>query len=125
VAGTDLDFRFGAPIGAARLDTAYDDLERDDDGLARVRLTPGWRGARGAGGGAGVEGLELWMDPGFTHVMVYSGDTLAEPARRRQGLAVEPMTCAPNMLRSGDGLRVIEEGQTFEAAWGLRAFRFE
>jgi aldose 1-epimerase len=61
------------------------------------------------------------MDRAFTHLMIYSGDTLAEVDRRRRGLAVEPMTCAPDMLRNGDGRLVLEEGEIFEARWGLAA----
>jgi hypothetical protein len=33
------------------------------------------------------------------------------------------MTCAPDMLRSGDGRLILEPGQTFAAAWGLQTFR--
>lgn len=36
--GGAYDFRSPRPIGKARLDTALTDLERDDDGRARVRL---------------------------------------------------------------------------------------
>jgi aldose 1-epimerase len=58
------------------------------------------------------------MDPSFAFVMVFSGDTL-EPARRRRGLAIEPMTCAPDAYRSGLGLQVLEPGQQSTAAWGV------
>jgi aldose 1-epimerase len=34
-------------------------------------------------------------------------------------LAIEPMTCAPDAFNSGDGLRVLQPGQTFSAAWGI------
>jgi aldose 1-epimerase len=53
--------------------------------------------------------------------MVFSGDTLDEAARRRRALAVEPMTCAPDMLRNGFGRIVLDEGETFEASWGVAA----
>jgi aldose 1-epimerase len=35
------------------------------------------------------------MDEAYAFVRVFTGDTLA-PGRRRRGLAVEPMTCAPD-----------------------------
>ena len=110
VVGSAVDFRQGRRIGAAQLDVAYTDLDRDADGRAVVELAPGDGSGRST---------RLWMDGACTHLMVYSGDTLSEPDRRRRGLAVEPMTCAPDMLRSGDGRRVLEEGASFEAAWGL------
>jgi hypothetical protein len=31
------------------------------------------------------------------------------------------MTCAPDMLRNGFGQVLLEEGETFEAVWGLVA----
>ena len=36
--GSEYDFRRPRPIGTAKLDTAFTDLERDDDGRARVHL---------------------------------------------------------------------------------------
>ncbi len=38
VDGTEFDFRAGRTIGSTRLDNAFTDLRRDEDGLARVRL---------------------------------------------------------------------------------------
>jgi aldose 1-epimerase len=49
--------------------------------------------------------------------MVFTGDDLPDVARR--GLAVEPMTCAPNAFRSGDGLIVLEPGETHLGSWGI------
>jgi aldose 1-epimerase len=115
VAGTDLDFTSspGRRIGAAHLDVAFTDLERDGDGRARVVLE----------GPAGPP-VGLWVDRHYTHLMVYTGDTLSDPARRRQGLAVEPMTGAPDLLNNHDGLRTLDPGATFEATWGLDPFRY-
>jgi aldose 1-epimerase len=108
VAGTDLDFTAPREIEALVLDTGYTDLERDPDGLARVRLADRDDG----------DGLALWMDHSFSHVMIFTGDTLA-PQRRRRGLAVEPMTCAPNALQSGDGLLTLAPGDRFRGGWGI------
>ena len=110
VAGSALDFSAGRPIGPARLDNAFTDLARDSGGWAVVKFSAGsepWHTTR------------LWMDNAYTHVMMFSGDTLADASRRRHGLAVEPMTCAPDMLHNGFGRIVLEEGDTFEASWGL------
>jgi aldose 1-epimerase len=38
----------------------------------------------------------VWMDSTLSFAMVYTGDTLADSARRRHGIAIEPMTCAPD-----------------------------
>lgn len=109
VDGTPHDFRTGRRIGEARLDTPFTNLIRDGDGRATVELREADSGRTSS----------LWVDRHYTHLMIYSGDTLTDPARRRRGLAVEPMTCAPNMLRSGDGRVVLECDQTFEAWWGI------
>ena len=108
VAGSEWDFREFRRIGALRLDTCYTDLERGEDGLARIDLRAGESGCA----------LTLWMDAHYPYVMVFSGDTLA-PARRRTGLAVEPMTCPANAFRTGVGLRVLEPGHSCMSEWGL------
>ena len=38
VEATEYDFRRSRPIGPTRLDHCFTDLERDEDGLARVEL---------------------------------------------------------------------------------------
>lgn len=101
------DFRGGRAIGAAVIDDCYSDLARDADGLARVRLeSPTGRA------------VVMWLDALWSHVMVFTGDTLA-PERRRRGLAVEPMTCAPDAFNTGEGLRVLGPGESVAGRWGI------
>jgi aldose 1-epimerase len=107
VAGTPFDFRQPRRIGDSVLDVAYGDLERDAEGIARATLA--------APDGRSVE---VWVDASHPYLMVFTGDTLA-PERRRRGVAIEPMTCAPNAFQSGDGLRTLEPGEAFTAAWGI------
>ena len=109
VGDVGLDFRTGRQVGPIRLDTAFTDLDRQVDGRAVVEMV--------SPDGTKVK---LWMSKEFTHLMLYTGDTIAEESRRRRSLAVEPMTAAPDMLRSGDGRQVLEPGGTFEAAWGIK-----
>jgi aldose 1-epimerase len=118
VEGTEVDFRRGRAIGEAVLDVAFTSLERGEDGRAVVELTPTDRGRAGAG----EYGVRMWVERAYTHLMIFSGDTLGDAPRRRRGLAVEPMTCAPDMLRSGDGRLILEPGESFQAAWGLETF---
>ena len=82
-------------------------LARDADGRARVRLA-----------GPSAPATTLWMDGLFAYVMVFSGDTLA-PERRRRGLAIEPMTCAPDAFNSGEGLIVLAPGESVSGRWGI------
>ena len=117
VAGTDLDFTAGRRVGDARLDTCFTDLTRDGSGRAVVTLTGG------AGGGAtetrATETTALWVDGSFGYLMLFTGDTLADADRRRRGLAVEPMTAPPDMLRSGEGRVVLAPGERLEGTWGV------
>ncbi len=111
VDATDLDFRAGRRIGSARLDVAFTDLARGADGRARVVLE-----------GPSGDPVVLWLDEQYTHLMVFTGDTLDDEARRRRGLALEPMTAAPDAFNNHDGLRILNPGETFEAAWGINPF---
>ena len=62
--------------------------------------------------------ITLWADRTFTHLMVFTGDTLAPDARRR-GVAIEPMSCPPNALATGEGLVWLEPGASHVAQWGI------
>jgi len=106
VAGSSLDFREGRPIGAARLDTPFTGLQRDDDGLARVWLS-----------GAG-RAVCVWMDEAYRWAQVFTGDTVPAP-RTRAAIAIEPMSCPPNAFVSGADLVGLEPGETWRGRWGI------
>ena len=105
VEGTDLDFRTARAIGATKLDHAFTDLERGSEGRTTVEL----RAADGR--------TLLWADEAYPYLMVFTGDMLPDGGRR--SIAVEPMTCAPNAFRSGDGLIRLEPEQTHTGTWGI------
>jgi aldose 1-epimerase len=98
VAGTELDFRHARAIAAQRIDRCFGELDRDGDGIARVALS----------GDAGR--VEVWMDASFRFVQIYTDD---------EGVAIEPMTCAPDAFNSGDGLVVLGPGDSFIGHSGL------
>ena len=109
VEGTEFDFREARAIGPTKLDNAFTDLERDDDGRARVELRdPDGEGA-----------LSFWLDENYGYLQLFTGDPL--PSVGRRSIAVEPMTCAPNAFRTGDGLLVLEPGATTTSSWGIQA----
>lgn len=110
VEGTESDFRAARPVGDTVLDTTYTDLRWDPQGWLVVRLENPDR-----------TGVELWADSSTRWLQVFSGDTLA-PGRRRTALAVEPMSCPPGALASGEDLVVLEPGAEHRLTWGLRAF---
>jgi galactose mutarotase-like enzyme len=109
VAGTDRDFTTARFVGPTTLDTAFTTLDRDPDGRAWASLdVPG-----------GATGASLWVDQKFPYLMAYTGDTLGEVSRRRRAVAVEPMTCPPNALRTGKDLIVLQPDQEWSATWGI------
>jgi aldose 1-epimerase len=107
LAGTELDFTAERPIGSLVLDTAYTHLVRDDDGRSRARL-------RGPG-----RTVTVWVDDTFRHLMVFTGDTVDPPERRRASVAIEPMTCPPDALRSGTDLIRLDPSASWSGSWGI------
>ena len=110
VAGTEFDFSGGRPIGATRLDTCFTGLAPGADGRSHTRLETG-----------GIA-IEVWADAAFGFVQAYTGDTLEPAVRRRQGVAIEPMTCPPNALASGVDVIGLDPGAAWSGSWGI-AFR--
>lgn len=106
---TAYDFLELRRVGDLQLDTAYASVVPDADGRIRSVL-------QAPDGGRQVT---LWMEPPYAYLMVFTGDAIADAKRRRRSIAIEPMTCAPNAFQSGDGLRVLEPGQTLTTTWGI------
>lgn len=94
--------------GNGLIDAPFTDLDRDETGRARVRLSP-------------PDGCsaELWVDEHYPILELYTGDTLA-PDRRRRGLGAEPMTCPPDAFRTGDEVIRLEPGESIATVWGAR-----
>ncbi|MFJ3838958.1 hypothetical protein ACIPY6_26060 [Streptomyces sp. NPDC090054] len=109
VGGTAYDFRTARPIGNERLDTAHTDLDRDAAGHSVVRLIHP----------SGRNGIDVRLLQGVQYVQIYTGDTLAEPDRRRRSVAKEPMSCPADAFRSGIALTVLEPGASHVLRWGL------
>lgn len=109
VAGTPYDFRTPRALGGTTMDTAFTDLDRDAHGNATVAFQrPGGRN------------LQLWMDDAHNYLQVYTDDSPETDRPARQGVTVEPVTCAPNAFITGDGLVVLRPGQIHESTWGYR-----
>jgi aldose 1-epimerase len=109
VDGSGYDFRAPRQLGQTSLDTAFGGLQRELDGIGRVRLSE-------PGGGA----VTLWMDRGLEWIQVFTADPLAGDWHRG-GVAVEPMTCPPNAFNSGTDLIRLEPGVAVGHRWGIHA----
>ena len=111
------DFRDARPIGAVQIDHAYTVLARSDDGLATVRLID-----------EGGLGVAIAWDEACPWVQIHTADLPGGPgqAGHRAGLAVEPMTCAPDAFNDGayehdTGLILLEPGASAQASWTISA----
>jgi aldose 1-epimerase len=102
VAGTGYDLRRGRRLKALRL----------DDGFTGLRLEAG-RGQ--AEVRSGKVGARIWFDATFQYLQVFTYDFGAIGP----GVAIEPMTCAPDAFNSGAGLIVLDPGGTWSASWGI------
>jgi aldose 1-epimerase len=109
VAETEFDFTVGRLVGATRLDTCFTDLARGSDGRSRARLQST----------DGERGLEVWVGHTFGYLQVYTGDVLEPASRRRQAVAIEPMTCPPNAFASGVDVIRLEPGAPWSGSWGI------
>jgi aldose 1-epimerase len=107
VDGTEYDFRTPRTIGTTKLDNAYTHLARDAAGLARVELS------RPDG-----PTISLWLDETYPYLQLFTGDS--QPSVARRSIAVEPMTCAPNAFRTGEGLLTLEPGASTTSTWGIQ-----
>lgn len=109
------DYRSARTIGAAEIDHAYTALRRDDSGATTVRLTD----AAGAGVAMSWSGDCPW-------VQVHTADLPTRGPGHRGGLAVEPMTCAPDAFNASAypydaGLLVVGPGESVDASWRIAA----
>lgn len=108
------DFRTARRIGAVEIDHAYSGLVRDADGTATVRVTT-----------ADGTGVAMSWDAACPWVQIHTADK-PQPAQSRLGLAVEPMTCAPDAFNASRysydaGLIVIEPEASATASWRISA----
>jgi len=94
-------------VGDRVLDTTFTIPTGAPSGRGWARLT-----------GSDHRTVELWTDPSYRYLQIFTGDTLPNE-RRRKAMAVEPMTAPPNALQSGQDLLVLQPRETLETQWGV------
>lgn len=118
-ATTRLPLEAGLPVGP---EEPIDPVLRSGLALRGVELDHAFGGAQPVDGRVrhrldGPDGgVELWADPAFGWVQVFTPDD--HPDRGR-AVAVEPMTCPPDALNSGTGLLTVAPGETWTGSWGI------
>jgi aldose 1-epimerase len=109
------DYRDARTIGDAVINGCYTDLARDENGNANIDLLPP---NNGDGDDYGP-GVRVWMDSTFNYVQLFTGDSLPNESRRRQGIAIEPMTCASDAFNNGMGLIHLQPDESISGTWGV------
>jgi len=105
VTGTAHDLRAGPSLAELRMDDGFTDVQFERGrGVAEVRSS---------GGGARV-----WFDETFGYLQVFTLDEF--PGTGAPGIAIEPMTCAPDAFNSGAGLIALEAGDRWTGSWGIQ-----
>jgi aldose 1-epimerase len=111
------DFRVPRVLGAVEIDHAFTSLAADAEGLTTVRLTD-----------AAGSGVAMVWDAACPWVQIHTADLPGgtDDPLNRLGLAVEPMTCAPDAFNDASypfdtGLRVIAPGESATASWLIQA----
>jgi aldose 1-epimerase len=121
VAGSPYDLRSGSGSRSNRqnppnqtlqelhLSDCFTDLSFDDDGKWRVFFEPD-----------DLPGnpVVVWADDSFGYIMCFTGDTF-EGDLQRCAVAIEPMTCPPNALRTGESLLLLKPGERVTGSWGI------
>lgn len=111
------DYREPRALGGVEIDHAYSGLTRDAKGFATVTLTD-----------AAGTGVAMTWDKACPWVQIHTADLPGGDITpgHRAGLAVEPMTCAPDAFNAATydydaGLIVIEPGADSSASWSIYA----
>ncbi len=109
VGGTSFDFRSSRALGDVRIDHAFTDLARADDGSVTVRVIDPANGT----------GTAMTWDASCPWVQIHTADLPQTPGSTRLGLAVEPMTCPPEAFNTGEDLVVLEPGEAHRTGWTI------
>ncbi len=118
-AGTEYDSSKGRRLGDFFVDNDFTDLPRDEHGLAHTTLTlsPDYLAAN-----APVEntGLDVWQDANFGHVVFFTPGFYPTPEGLVHTAAIEPATCGPNALNTGDDLLWLKTDELWSGQWGVK-----
>jgi len=111
----DNDFRVPIAIGDREIDHAFTDLRFDDAGRTVVSVLDRVQGT----------GVAISWGDWARWVQIHTADR-PEPENNRVGLAVEPMSCAPNGFNGGPATGAppaLAAGATHRAEWTISALQ--
>jgi aldose 1-epimerase len=107
VDGTDYDLRGGRTVAELNLDDAFGDVKPVDQVTATLTAPDG-------------RSVSLWQDDNFPYVQVFTTRIFPRGTGHVTAIAIEPMTAPANAFNSGQSLKWLNPGETWQATWGIR-----
>jgi aldose 1-epimerase len=107
VEGTDYDLRAGRKVADLNLDDAFGDVKPVDQVTATLTAPDG-------------RSVSLWQDENFPYVQIFTTRVFPRGTAHVTAIAMEPMTAPANAFNSGQSLKWLNPGDTWQAAWGIR-----
>ena len=107
--GTDYDLRGGVLLRDLDLDDGFGGAILHDGVSEHSVAAPDGRT------------VTVWGDENFAYWQVFTTDQYPGQSK---AVAIEPMTAPADAFNSGQGLKWLDPGETWEASWGVRADGF-
>jgi aldose 1-epimerase len=107
VDGTDYDLRGGRKVTDLDLDDAFGEVKPVDQVTATLTAPDG-------------RSVSLWQDENFPYVQIFTTRLFPRGSGHVTAIAMEPMTAPANAFNSGQSLRWLNPGETWQASWGIR-----
>jgi aldose 1-epimerase len=103
----DYDLRGGRRLSELELDDAFGDVQPVDQVTATLTAPDG-------------RSVSLWQDENFPFVQIFTTREFPRGTGHTTAVAMEPMTAPANAFNSGQSLRWLNPGETWQASWGIR-----
>jgi aldose 1-epimerase len=101
------DLRDGRRVAEVSLDDAFGDVTPIDQVTATLTAPDG-------------RSVSLWQDENFPYVQIFTTRIFPRGTGFTTAIAMEPMTAPANAFNSGQSLKWLNPGETWQAAWGIR-----
>jgi aldose 1-epimerase len=103
----DYDLRNGRKVADVNFDDAFGDVKPVDRVTAQLQAPDG-------------RTVALWQDENFPYVQIFTTRKFPRGTGLTTAVAIEPMTAPANAFNSGQSLKWLNPGETWQAAWGIR-----
>jgi aldose 1-epimerase len=103
----EYDLRDGRRVAEVNLDDAFGDVKPDNQ-VTAVLTAPDGRS------------VALWQDENFPYVQIFTTRKFPRGTGFVTAIAMEPMTAPANAFNTGQSLKWLNPGETWQAAWGIR-----